>query len=454
MKLEQKLKVTFVILLIILISLISLGGIFIQKAKFVENIIPDYKLGMDLTGSRLIELGVSTSKNKVIYDKEGKVVTEEGEGTTTKEEPVNPEETLTKENYEKSKQVFEQRLKEMKVANYELRFDENTGKVFLRIPENVDTDTVAQYTAIKGVFEVTNEEEQTLLNNSHIKKAQVVYGNSTTGTTVYLTIQFNKEGTEILKDITNTYIKTTNEEGKEQTKTVNFKIDDTTLINTYFDKEIVDGKIQLSIGKASTSSNDISQYIKEASSIAVLLNTNSLPITYTIERNTYVMSDITQEMFLVPMIVLGVILTIGILFLMIRYGKNGFLTAISFVGYIAVLLLALRYFNVVITLEGMIGIIIAIILNYIFSVYLLHLLKNNKTEGQAKNFKEAMLKALFILVPVTITVVIFCFAELLPMAKWQPISSFGMTIFWGIFVSFLYHLVFTRTLLVETTVKK
>ena len=172
MKIERKLKIVLVVLFIILISLISFGGIFIQNAKFVENIIPNYQLGMDLTGSRVIGLAVSTSVNKVIYDKDGKVVQEEAEGTTTKEEPVNKEEDLTKENYQKAKETFEARLKEMKVENYTMRFDENTGKTMVQLPENANTDMIAQYTAIKGVFQVVNEEKEVLLTNEHIKKAQ------------------------------------------------------------------------------------------------------------------------------------------------------------------------------------------------------------------------------------------------------------------------------------------
>ena len=84
MKIEEKLKVILVVLVIILVSLISFGGIYIQKMKFVENIIPDYQLGMDLKGGRIIGLVVDNSKNTVIYDKDGKVVDKEGEGTTKK----------------------------------------------------------------------------------------------------------------------------------------------------------------------------------------------------------------------------------------------------------------------------------------------------------------------------------------------------------------------------------
>ena len=42
------LKRTLIILIIILLALISFGGIFIQKTKFVENILPEFKLGAEL----------------------------------------------------------------------------------------------------------------------------------------------------------------------------------------------------------------------------------------------------------------------------------------------------------------------------------------------------------------------------------------------------------------------
>ena len=247
MKAKQKLKVVFIILLIILISLISFGGIFIQQTKFVENIIPEYQLGMDLTGSRVIRLAVSEATNTVIYDKDGKVVKEEGEDTTTKQEPVNPKDLLTEENYQRAKEIFEERLKLMGVTDYTVRFDETTGKTTIQLPENADTDIVTQYTAIKGIFEVVDENENVLLSNSHLEKAEGTATRTEDGAVVYLMMQFNKEGTEILKNITNTFVKTVDDEGKEQTKTVTFKIDDSVLLNTYFEQEIANGIIQLSI---------------------------------------------------------------------------------------------------------------------------------------------------------------------------------------------------------------
>ena len=65
------------------------------KTKFVENILPEYKLGPDFTGLRNIGLKVSDATKDIYYDSDGNVVDEEGKNTTKKEESVNKEENLT-----------------------------------------------------------------------------------------------------------------------------------------------------------------------------------------------------------------------------------------------------------------------------------------------------------------------------------------------------------------------
>lgn len=447
MKIEEKLKVTLVILVIILVSLISFGGIYLQKMKFVENIIPDYQLGMDLEGGRLVILKADTSKDTVIYDKDGKIVEKEGKDTTKQEIPVNPVEALTKENYHKVKEIVQKRLDEMKVSDYTIRQNEETGDLYVQIPENDNTDLVSQYIRFPGKFTVENENNETLLDSSHIKKAEVRYGTTESGTRVYLTIQLNKEGTEIFQDITKTYVTSTDESGKDNSKKITMKIDDTTLLETSFDSEIANGMIQMSLGNATTDSSSLANYIREASNVVVLLNSGEMPLTYETSANRYVMSDITREMFYIPVAIVGAVLVIGLIFLMIKYKKNGILSSIALIGFIATLLLVLRYTNVMLTIEGMIAIVISIALDFIFTVYLLNIVKKeeSKTVTEASTaFKEALIKTLFIFIPVAITAIILCFAG------WLPIYSFGMVIFWGLLLIVLYNLIFTRTLVVDT----
>jgi preprotein translocase subunit SecD len=435
--------------LIILLALISFGGIFIQKTKFVENILPEFKLGAELSGTRNIGLVVSTATDTIIYDKDGNVVEKEGEGTTKQEVPVNPTETLTEENYRLAKEVIEKRLNSIKAVDanlnvkkavdyYEIKQNEQNGNIVVKIPENSDTDMVLQYMAIKGTFNVVDEQNNVLMNNSDIKKAQVVYNSTDSGISVYLTIQFNKEGTQKLKDISNTFIKTTDEEGKETTKKISIKIDNTTVLSTYFSEEISTGMIQLTFGTASSKSEDLRNYVQEANNLATLLNTGNLPIAYTVDENRYILPDISNETFFVPAIIVLSIMVIAVLFLMFKYRAKGILGALSFTGYIASLLIIIRLTNVVVSIDGMVGILISIALNYVFIVYLLN---GKKKEEQEFTYKQGFINFLFVLIPIAVTTIIFSFIS------WIPIYSFGMTMFWGIVLIMLYNVILTKPLL-------
>ncbi len=445
----KALKRTLIILVIILLALISFGGIFIQKTKFVENILPEFKLGAELSGTRNIGLVVSTATDTIIYDKDGNVVEKEGEGTTKQEVPVNPTETLTEENYRLAKEVIEKRLNSIKAVDanlnvkkavdyYEIKQNEQNGNIVVKIPENSDTDMVLQYMAIKGTFNVVDEQNNVLMNNSDIKKAQVVYNSTDSGISVYLTIQFNKEGTQKLKDISNTFIKTTDEEGKETTKKISIKIDNTTVLSTYFSEEISTGMIQLTFGTASSKSEDLRNYVQEANNLATLLNTGNLPIAYTVDENRYILPDISNETFFVPAIIVLSIMVIAVLFLIIKYRVKGILGALSFTGYIASLLIIIRLTNVVVSIDGMVGILISIALNYVFIVYLLN---GKKKEEQEFTYKQGFINFLFVLIPIAVTTIIFSFIS------WIPIYSFGMTMFWGIVLIMLYNVILTKPLL-------
>ena len=439
----KKGKIILTILMIILISLISFGGLYVKNTKFVENIIPEYQLGMDLQGGRHVVLSVDKTINEVYYDEKGNKVEEKTDKTKTEKIPVNAEEVLTKENYEKSKQVIEQRLEQMNVEDYTIRLNKETGEVFVTLTENSNTDLNVQYITIKGEFKVVNEAEEVLLNNGHIKNVQVGYTPTESGTTVYLTIYLNEDGTAKLKDISNTYIKTTGEDGKEVTKKIELKIDDSTILSTYFEEEISNGIIQMSIGQATTSTSELQSYLTEASNLSVLLKTGAMPVAYSLAQNKYVLADANPQMFIIPAIVFAVIIAIALVIAIIKYGKNGLLAAISFVGYVATLLIVIRYTNVILTMEGIAGIVMSIILHYIITVYALHIMKKEQI-----TFGKAILKSLVIDIPALIVAVSLSFAG------WIPTFSFGMTMFWGIAISVICQYIITKTLIENATKMK
>ena len=282
-------KVVTIILAIILISMIGFVGIYTQKQNRMENIVRGYDLAMDLKGARVVSIKPKEDKQTVVKDSEGNKITEEltdeqiKEKGYTKEEVNKNADKLTKENFESAKTIIEKRLENLGLENYIVRLNEETGEITMEIEENTDTDTVISNISTNGKFEVQDSEtKEVLLNNSNVKRANVMYSSENSGTSVYLNIEFNKEGKSKLENISDEYktINTTNTENattentadgnsentatentenstnetnsSETQKKVILKINDEEITTTSFDSVIRTGSLQLTVGKAST----------------------------------------------------------------------------------------------------------------------------------------------------------------------------------------------------------
>ncbi len=429
-----------VVVIILLLSLISFAGIYVKDKNAMKNVIPEYKLGTDLYGARNILVKVDDSTTTKKYDSNGNLVEnssdkdENNENITEVEEKVNPDELRTAENYETVKNIIEARLKYMNVEDYLLRFDESTGNISLEVPENSSTDYIAQYTITKGEFKIVdNDTSEVLLSNADLKEAKVQYSTSTSGTTVYLTIEFNKDAVEKLKNISNTYISSTDAEGKTTTKKIKMTLDDSTIISTYFQEEISTGIIQLSMG-TSTNTSEIQSNIQSASNMAVLLNTDPMPLTYTMETNRFVYSDITAETLKIVIVGLCIIALIMAICMVIKFKKNGLMGVIADIGFTAVLLLAIRYGNVEISLAGIFAIAIAVIVEYIVTGLILNeYSKKCEKEILIKNIKHLMGRIAICLVPFVVMAVTFA------LISWEEIASIGMILFWAIIIMIIYN---------------
>lgn len=429
-----------VVVIILLLSLISFAGIYVKDKNAMKNVIPEYKLGTDLYGARNILVKVDDSTTTKKYDSNGNLVENSSdkdannENITEVEEKVNSDELRTAENYETVKNIIEARLKYMNVEDYLLRFDESTGNISLEVPENSNTDYIAQYTITKGEFKIVdNDTSEVLLSNADLKEAKVQYSTSTSGTTVYLTIEFNKDAVEKLKNISNTYISSTDAEGKTTTKKIKMTLDDSTIISTYFQEEISTGIIQLSMG-TSTNTSEIQSNIQSASNMAVLLNTDPMPLTYTMETNRFVYSDITAETLKIVIVGLCIVALIMAICMVIKFKKNGLMGVIADIGFTAVLLLAIRYGNVEISLAGIFAIAIAVIVEYIVTGLILNeYSKKYEKEILIKNIKHLMGRIAICLVPFVVMAVTFA------LISWEEIASIGMILFWAIIIMIIYN---------------
>jgi len=449
-KKNKILKITLIILLIVLVSIISFGGIFVENKNSMKNIVPDYKLGRDLTGSRKVKIEVDASTKTINYDANGNIIEdnhthEEGEEhsddeiASTKQVPVNKEEDLTVDNYKKSKEILENRLKNIGANDYTIRLNEEDGSIVFELPEDDNTDLIISQLKTQGKFEIVNADtKEVLMTNNDIEKVLAGVGSTSSGYVAYMQIQFNKQGTEKLKDITNTYVKVSDSDGNTVEKKVTLKLDDTDIMSSSFTEEISDGILQLTIGNASRNINseDIQSNYLSAISDAQVLNSGKTPIVYTTSQNKYVLSDITLSTLNIAIYVGIAIIVVSLLYLMIRYKKLGILSSIAFIGYIALLLLALRYTNVEISVTGVFGIALSIVINYIFNIIILNHLK--KEENTKLAFGRAISEVVMLAVPAYIMAIVFTF-----------FNSFGTVMFWGLTIILLYNYIINKVLITE-----
>lgn len=442
-KIKNKLSINLlgkilIVLVIILVSLLSFTGIYVKDKNTYKNFIPDYKFGVDLYGYRNIVVKVDDSTETKNYDEEGNLIKETTDEDKSKiaktiEEPVNSEESLTIDNYQAVEDTIIKRLNYLKVEGYQIKCDENTGRIYVEVPEDDNTDYIAQYCVTKGEFKILdNDTDEVLLSNADLKETKIQYSATSSGTTVFLTIEFNKDAVEKLKDISNTYVSSKDADGNDTTKKIKMTIDDETVVSTYFEEEIDNGIIQLSIGTSSDSST-LQTYFRQASNIAVLLNTNPMPLTYEIEINRFVHSDITMQTIKMIAIISAIVFALMLVYMIIKYKKNGLMGAILNIGFVALLLLAIRYGNVTISNLGILAIALSTIIEYITIMKILNIYSKKDNDKILKELKTFAKNYAIAIIPLIVLAVTFA------LIKWQELNSMGMVFFWGTLIMIIYN---------------
>lgn len=443
----KTIKIITIILLIVLISMIGFFGIYKQNKNQMSNIVKDYTYAMDINGARTLKLTLNSE---------------------------NGDDVKTAENYEAAKIIIEKRLKKLDVQEYKIGVNEETGEITVQIPENTQTDEIVSNLTTVGKFEIIDSQtNDVLLDNSSIKSSKVLYNTTSSGTSVYLEIAFDKNGKNKLEEISKTYVKsennttenttsegtnsieknennteetnTTSENSTSTEKKITMKIDDDEIMSTSFDEAITTGKIQLSVGQASTDSSKVQGYVKQAQNVATVLDSGKLPVKYDVEKNQYVLSNISKQDLIYVAIAMAVVAIIGIIVLISKYKTNGLLAGILYIGLSALYLIAIRYTNVTISIDSIFAIGIILILNYIFTNMLLSNIRkmnDSKVENAVgKSVSETYKKFFMRIIPICVVVITFCFAN------WIPMNSFGMTAFWGIVIIAIYNAIITNGLL-------
>jgi len=467
---ERKLKITLCVLIVILISIIAFVGVYSKNIVSYESALPEYLLGSEFTGKRVTYFKVNTDTNQKIYDKDGNEVNEIPEGANEadyKKEDVkiNADENLTTENYNKVKNIFEGRLKELGVSDYSVRVSEVTGEAVVELADDENTDKYIQYLLCKGDFSMKDSEDGTILmDKSNIKKASVVYGRNDIGQVeVYLNIKFNKEGAEKLTGISKNYLKqentissensdntlsenevnevSNNETKEDSQKKVTITIEGSEFLTTYFAEEMNNGELTVSLGTGSDNES-VYKYATQAGVYAMLLNNEEMPIEYKIETSQNVAGNINSTaLYVIIGIVLGISIIVMI-YMIVKFKADGLLSSIAFIGGGAIFLLIIRYTRTIISLGSITAMLVLIVLDAYFMIQVLKKIKEEASYEKviSLTYKEYLQRLELIIVFLIIAVVFTFMPEV-------SVFSIGMALFYGIISMIIANLVFMRTML-------
>ncbi len=492
----KKLVAVAIVLVVVTISVIAFIGIYTKNLNTMSDIIPSYTYSTEFEGNREYKFTLAnTEEEKEVYiDSQGNVcgevisaesnsnesteveVTTNDENATveendetniegfTKEKRIikaNEDSVLTKEAYKKSRDIIEERLEKLGTSQYNTRLDEVTGDLIVEIPDDEDSNFLYEAISSKGNFEIIDSQTGLkLMDNSNLKTASVGYNSTNGGYTVYLQIQFNKAGAEILKDMSNKYVETVietpenettenttdenttekTEDTKTETKYIEIKLDDTTLTKTYFGEELAGGYIQIPVSQNITDADTLNNSMKSANAIAILLNSGNMPNEYVLESDDFLQSTIDNEVFDYIKLAIIIVLAIISIILIIKFGVNGIIGAILNIGYLGTVSLAMRYTGVIITISSLITMIGVIAINFGFMYILLSFMKKGSKAKYA--YLEAMKKFYLSIIPIGIVAFVFTFMQN------ASVIGIGMILFWGLIVQALYSVIFTRNVYV------
>lgn len=468
----RKVKILTIVLAIVLVTLVAFGGVYIQTQNRMENKVKDYSLGRALEGARVAEIKVAQSDE------------DSGEQNT---------ELLTEENYKIVKKTIENRLNKLNIEDYTISLNNQDGTIRVEFPEDENTDSYVYYLTVQAKVQIDEKTEESetdtntenvaateLIGDEMIKSAKYSYTQNANGQyQVYLELTLTDEGQAKIQELSGTYAflqseideiesaeeansedsettenteSTNNTETAEGTNTENTstenqetqeqnkKIATLTIAGTEYSISKIDkNKITVLIGVESTNTTTVNNNISVAAELEMLINSGKYPVEYELTANRYVYSSISTEQLLYFGIAVLAITVVILLIFIIKYRKRGLLISISYVGFVSLFLLILRYANVKITIEGIGGIIVVMIINLAFIKTILTRMQKMKMLDEAINYtyKNVFSK----LIPVIILVIVFC------LSGWANLSSFGMAMFWGLMLMAIYNILVTKTLL-------
>ncbi len=497
MKREVSLKSILAILVIILLCLVSFGGIYIKDRNIMKNWLKDYAVGMDTGDTNIVKLDILEEEDSSddVQDAES---TGESENEATDSNDGQAKKTYTVDDYKKSKSIIEKRLKISGVDQYILRLDEKTGSLVMEFPEdtnvnvlnnvfspgkieckiksNISEDVAESESSEESIVEgdatdaeqeaeaeTTNEEKTKEISNqftsifsdkkaiknikSYITDKYVQENNIGYTSLIRMDIEFTNEAMKKFKEIKDGYVMPVDKDGKQVDNTIYIYLDGEKFYegNELDFLEIAEGgTLPIRYGGYTNDRKVLNERLKVAESEKAALTTEEIPIMYSGNYGNVIHSNISKKAVAV---IFALILAVMGIYLLIKYKLKGVFAELCILGFSALLLLILRWTSVQMSVASMVSIVAAIIAQFI---YLIKVLNNENISP--KVFNNETITFTTMIIPAFILGIVAAVLPALKDVGMIPgnifdVACFGMVMFWGVIVFEIFNNIITRAIL-------
>ncbi len=433
MKKDYTLKLVLAMLVVVLVSLVSFVGVYRGK-----NLLKEYSLGKDFSKRKIATFSIVETDN----EKAAQTTEQTGENgenadnqSEENKEQNQPQSQKDKEkNYSSAKNNIAKRLTAMKSEEFDIRLDEEDGKLVIEVPESMDSNFISEVVT-QGKVEIKNKSTNEVIANGKVfKDASAVLRDETfsmgmqqvTKKIVVLNMKLTKDGK---KKIVEANPKYTDKDGKETNAEFSIVLDGETLYSedaeSFISTVEKNSGFELYMGQ-NDEGEELEKDYQTALAITAIIKCGESPVQYGLDSIELVSSSINVKAIAIVAAIIGALM---IAFALYKFKVKGLLSSISLVGLVATILLVLRYTNVKVTLFTVLGLAIVTLVNYVIIM---------RTLNNGKKLTENFMKVMDLIIPCIIVAIVFC------CSPYMQLASFGMTMFWGLIVMCLYNLVIVR----------
>ena len=307
-------------------------------------------------------------------------------------------------------------------------YRQGDNRITVEIPGVKDASAILEDLGQPGALSIQNSDGEVLLSGTDIKDAQAATGQGETGATEYVVeLYMTDEATSKFAEITEEYM------GQS--------------LPIVYDGEVISNPtVQAVISNGIASITGMESY-EDAENLAAVIRIGGLKVELEELESKVVGAQLGQDAIRTSLLAAAIGLVIIMILMCILYRMPGFVASLSLAIYTSLILVALAYFDLTLTLSGIAGIILSIGMAVDANVIIFARIREEVTAGRPvfTAISTGFEKALSAIVDGNITTLIA--AAVLAFMGTGSVQGFAQTLALGIVLSMFTALVITKFIL-------